>query len=261
MNRLAVLSLKGGVGKTTITLGLAEQARRCGLNTLVIDLDPQANATETLREKTCQLTINDALVDGRPGIAAEAVANSDWGSGLSLIGAEPALEHRNRDSDPTSAARLRTVTKGLGDEYDLVLMDCPPAMGGLTRGGLVAADGALIVTEPSFHALRGASQALAAVQTARDISNAGLGVAGIVVNRYRSVVREHQVRVAELREAYPNLVRDPLLPERSAIATATGAGVPVQSLPGPAARAITQRYEELLVDLGVLHRATEGAPA
>ena len=246
MPLLAVLSQKGGVGKTSVCLGMAESARRRGLRTLVIDLDPQANATDVLLREAPELTVNDVLADGRPGVAGEAILPSVWGEGLDVLPSEQALEHRNREGGPSTAKRLRTALGGLRDAYDLIIIDCPPSVGELTVNALTAADRAVTVTEPGFFALRGAEQALHAIAVVRDSGNLALRTGGIIINRFRASVREHIDRVDELREAYPTLVLRPPIPERSVIARAHGAGVPVQSLPGKQAKELSEAFDELL---------------
>ncbi len=250
---VAVLSQKGGVGKTTVCLGLAEAARRRGWRSLVIDLDPQANATESLLAKSPELTVNDVLADGRPGIAAQAIVASDWGEGLDVLASEQSLEHRNREGSATSSARLRTALGSLRTDYDVVLIDCPPSIGELTVNALSASDRAVIVTEPGFFALRGAEQALQAITVVRDSANLNLRSAGIIVNRFRRNVREQHRRVEELRQAYPTLVLRPVLPERSVVAVAHGAGVPIQQLKDRQARDMSAAFDELIRAVAGLH--------
>lgn len=258
---VAVLSQKGGVGKTTVCLGLAEAARQRGWRTLVIDLDPQANATDALLSEPPELTVNDVLADGRPGIAAQAVVASTWGEGLDVLPSEPSLEHRNREGTAASAARLRSAMGSLRTDYDVVLIDCPPSVGELTVNALTAADRAVIVTEAGFFALRGAEQALQAIVVVRDAANLNLRSAGIIVNRFRRNVREQHRRVEELRSAYPTLVLRPVLPERSAIAVAHGAGVPVQQLKNRQAKDISAAFDELIRAVAGLHGEPNPAPA
>ena len=255
---VAILSQKGGVGKTTVCLGLAEAARLRGWRTLVVDLDPQANATDVLLAGDPELTVNDVLVDGRPGIAADAVVASSWGPGLDVLPSEQALEHRNRDARPGSAGRLRTALGALREQYDVVLIDCPPSIGELTVTALTAADRAVTVTEPGFFALRGAEQALQATMVVRDATNLGLRSGGIIINRYRRNVREHHQRVQELGEAYPSLILRPVLPERSAIAVAHGAGIPVQRMSSRAAKEIAADFDELIPSIAGLHGLAPG---
>lgn len=244
MPMLAAISLKGGVGKTSICLGLAADAWSAGRRTLVIDLDPQANATAAMDPRPFEFTTNDVLADGREGIAADAMVASGWGEGIDLIAGERALEHRAHAEGPDSALRLRTTLTGALEDYDTVLIDCPPSLGELTRNALAATPAALIVTEPSYFALQGAEQALEAVDIARDATNLGLRTAGIVVNRVRRST-EHTYRLDELRQAYRSLVLEPPIPDRAAMATAQGAAVPLTSLKTPGAKALAALFAEL----------------
>jgi cellulose biosynthesis protein BcsQ len=241
---LAVISLKGGVGKTSISLGLAATAWAAGHRTLVIDLDPQANATAGLDPEPYEFTSNDVLADGRTGIAAEAIVASGWGPGIDVIPGERALEHRAHAEGPDSALRLRLTLAGALDRYHTVLLDCPPSLGELTRNALAAAPAALIVTEPSYFALQGAEQALEAVEIARAATNLGLRPAGIVVNRVRRS-SEHAYRLDELRRAYPQLVLSPAIPDRAAVAAAQGAAAPLTALRTSGARDLTRLFTEL----------------
>lgn len=249
MSMLAVLSLKGGVGKTTVVLGLANSAWRAGHRTLVIDLDPQANSTAALDAETFRFTSGDVLADGRAGVAADAIVHSRWGKDIDVIPSERALEHRNVVEGENSALRLRVALAGALDRYHTVLIDCPPSLGELTRNGLAAAGGALIVTEPSYFALQGAEQALEAIGVARQASNLGLRTLGIVVNKYRAKSPEHAFRLTELRAAYPQMVLDPVIPERSAIASAQGAAAPLSSLRSAGAMQAMSLFDTLLANL------------
>jgi chromosome partitioning protein len=241
---LAVISLKGGVGKTSICLGLAATAWKAGHRTLVIDLDPQANATAGLDPAPYEFTSNDILADGRSGIAAEAIVPSGWGEGIDVLPGERALEHRAHAEGPDSALRLRLTLSGALDRYHTVLIDCPPSLGELTRNALAAAPAALIVTEPSYFALQGAEQALESVEVARAATNLGLRPAGIVVNRVRRN-SEHAYRLDELRRAYPDLVLSPPIPDRAAMTAAQGAAVPITSLRTSGAQDLTRLFTEL----------------
>lgn len=242
----AVVAQKGGVGKTTTLLGIAGAAWERGLRTLVVDLDPQANATAALDPANTDYSTNDVLADARSGVAADAVVASGWGTGIDLIPAERALEHRAVPEGRDSMLRLRLALEGVIDNYDVVLIDSPPSLGELTRNALAAVRLALVVTEPSFFALPGAAAALEAIEIVRGSSNLALRAAGVLVNRSRPQTSEHAFRLLELEAAYPNLILPFVVPERIAVQQAQGACVPVQAWRSPGARDVADVYDDLL---------------
>lgn len=242
---VAALSLKGGVGKTSVVLGLAGAAAERRLRVLVVDLDPQANATASLDPVRTPYTTSDVLYDGREGVAADAIVRSGWGSNIDLVPSERALEHRAQASGSDSARRLQRALRGATDPYNLVLVDCPPSLGELTRNALYAANGALIVTEPSYFAVQAAEQALEAVSLVRDSGNSSLRPLGIVANRVRPTLPEHVYRMDEMRASFGDLVLGGL-PDRSAVQQAQGACVAVQRWQSPGAADIVKSFDLLL---------------
>lgn len=246
---LAVLSMKGGVGKTTLSLGLASAAWHAGRRVLVVDLDPQANATMGLGVLDPALTVNDVLADARPGIARDAVLPTAWGDRVQVLASERALEFRNVPEGPHSSLRLRSALAALPREYDLVVVDCPPSIGELTRNALATTDTPVIATEPAYFALHGAQQAMEAVDVARATTNPGLRPARIVLNKVRSTVAEHRGRVGELRGFYGNAVSAIEVPERNAIPQSEGAGMPIHAWDSPAGRELAGIFDRLLDEL------------
>jgi cellulose biosynthesis protein BcsQ len=242
----AVIAQKGGVGKTTTLLGIAGAAWERGLKVLVVDLDPQANATAALDPASTAYTTNDVLADARLGVAADAIVASGWGLGVDVLPSERALEHRAVPEGRDSALRLRLALEGVIDRYDLVLVDCPPSLGELTRNALAAVRLALVVTEPSFFALPGAAAALEAIEVVRGSSNLVLRPAGVLVNRARPQTSEHAFRLAELAAAYPALLLPVSVPERTAVQQAQGACVPVQAWRSQGAVEAADAYDAVL---------------
>ncbi|MEI6622824.1 MAG: ParA family protein [Actinomycetes bacterium] len=255
---IAALSLKGGVGKTSVVLGLAGTAAERGLRVLVVDLDPQANSTSSLDPLRTPYTTSDVLYDGREGVAADAIVSSGWGPNVKIIPSERALEHRARPVGPDSVFRLRRSLTGVADRFDIVLIDCPPSLGELTRNALHAADSALVVTEPSFFAVQGAEQALEAVSVVRENGNRGLQPAGIIANRVRPTLTEHIYRMDEMRAAFGDLVLGGL-PDRAAVQQAQGACVPVQRWSSNGAADICRAFDTLFrqVHVGRVFASTD----
>ena len=225
---IAALSLKGGVGKTSVVLGLAGSAAERGLRVLIVDLDPQANSTSSLDPVRTPYTTSDVLFDGREGVAGDAIVASGWDSLISLIPSERALEHRATPNGQDSSHRLRRALTGVTDKFDLVLIDCPPSL-----------------AEPSFFAVNGAEQALEAVSIVATHGNPGLRPIGIVANRVRPTLPEHNYRMDELRSAFGELVLGGL-PDRAAIQQAQGACVPVQRWTSNGAADINLALDKLL---------------
>lgn len=242
---VAVLSLKGGVGKTTVTLGLASAARNEQRRVLVVDLDPQANATAGLNIEEVGYTTSDVLYDGRPGVALDAVTATGWGPRVDAIPAERGLEHRAVPSGRDPVRRLQRALQGMGDRYDLILLDCPPSLGELTRNALFTATQAVVVTEPSYFAVHGAAQAVEAVKVAAQQGNASLSVVAIVPNRTRAALSEHRYRLEELQSVFGATVTA-AIPERTAIAQAQGAGVPIHDWKSAGARSAARAFDDLL---------------
>ncbi|SDQ43084.1 ParA family protein [Actinopolyspora saharensis] len=254
MHTVAVLSLKGGVGKTTVVLGLASAAMRKGARTLVVDLDPQCNATASLEPRPTTRGLSDVLADPTAETIVQAVAPSSWGEDVDvLVGSEDAEVHNGQES---GESRLNRLTEALSEltarspageaPYQLVLLDCPPSLGQLTRSALIAADRALLVTEPTIFAVSGVQRAFEAVQAERTTNNPRLQPLGVVVNRVRARSHEHQFRIEELRDIFGPLVMPVALPDRLAVQQAQGACVPLHQWGTPGAREVALALNLLL---------------
>ncbi len=246
MTSVAVLSMKGGVGKTTVALGLVSAAWERSLRTLVIDLDPQANASMPLEVMDAVFTTSDVIADGRPGIAREAIVPTGWGRGIDAIRSERSLEHRTADQSRESALRLRTALATVPQDYSLVVIDCPPSLGELTRNALHSADVAVIVTEPNYFAVHGAAEAIEAVDVVRAAGNPRLRTAAVIVNRYRPEDREHQLHLAELQRAYGELVFTTALPDCSAVPTSQRSASPIHAWTAPGSTDLAEAFDDLL---------------
>ena len=173
---IAVLSQKGGTGKTTAVRTLADIFRRAGLDTLAVDLDPQGNLSDYFDvDPDAEPTVADVLT-GRAQ-ASEAVHDDVIPANLQLAEAELALGGK-MGRELTLRRALRDVQRG----YDIVLVDCPPALGLLTVNALVAADHALISAEAQYFALQGVEQAIEVVDLARESLNPDLAWLGVVLN-------------------------------------------------------------------------------
>jgi chromosome partitioning protein len=189
---IAVLSQKGGTGKTTSVRTLTDVFRRIGLDVLAVDLDPQGNLSDYFDvDPEATPTIADVLTGRAP--ATQAVHDDVLPANLSLAEAELALAGKMGRE-----LTLKRALKPLRDSYDFILLDCPPTLGLLTVNALVAADHALLTTEAQYFALQGVEQALEVIELARDGLNPDLGWLGVVFNIA-------DMRTRHSREAYDSL--------------------------------------------------------
>jgi len=190
--KIAVLSQKGGTGKTTAVRHLTDVFRRAGLNVLAVDLDPQGNLSDYFDvEPDVEPTMGDVLT-GRASATA-AVHGDIVPANLTLAEAELALSGKMGRE-----LTLRKALKEVEGDYDLVLIDCPPSLGLLTVNALVAADYALLSAEAQYFALQGVEQALEVIELARDSLNPDLEWLGVVFNIA-------DMRTVHSREAYESL--------------------------------------------------------
>jgi chromosome partitioning protein len=189
---IAVLSLKGGTGKTTTVRTLADVFRRLGLDVLAIDLDPQGNLSDYF----------DVPPDATPTIA-DVLSGSEKAKAAShdgVIPATPILAEVERSLSGKMGRELvlRKALKDVRKEHDIVLIDCPPALGLLTINGLVAADHALISSEAQYFAMQGVEGALEVIEQAKEFYNPDLEWLGVVLNIA-------DMRTVHSREAYAQL--------------------------------------------------------
>src|SRR3954468_9170457 len=244
---VSVCSLKGGVGKTSITLGLASSALSRGVPTLVVDLDPQADATLALDVSgSTEVDVATLLGNPRRKTFDAAVTPSGWVSGDQVLdvipGSAESAAYDGRRSTERALSRLGQALKTTHD-YKLVIIDCPPSFGGLTRSGLVASNRAVVVTEPALFSVTAADRALRAIDELRRSSAPDLQPLGVIVNRYRDRSPEHRYRVTELADMFGPLVLTPTIPERSALQQAQGASMPIHRWPGPAAAELSSAFD------------------
>lgn len=236
---LAVANQKGGVGKTTVALGLASVAWSRYIPSLVIDLDPQANATTGLGVWDPPVSVDQALAGEGAGIIAGLTTISGWppdaGVPPRVVPATSTLAAREPQllTDPIGAQdRLRTALSGtaLPDSRDpLVIIDCPPSLGLLSINGLFAADRVLVVTEPAAWASDGVAQLVRTVARISARRRPGLSLAGVAVNRLGRT-RDARYWHEQLQAEHGDLVLPPIR-LRAAVAEAAARSLPIHKLP------------------------------
>ncbi|HSZ14537.1 MAG TPA: AAA family ATPase [Solirubrobacteraceae bacterium] len=212
---IAVLSQKGGTGKTTTVRTLTDVLRRSGLRTLAVDLDPQGNLSDYFDLPTdVEPTIADVLA-GRAG-ASEAIHQDIIPANLSLAEAELMLGGKMGRE-----LTLRRALAETADAYDVILIDCPPSLGLLTVNALVAADRALITAEAQYFALQGVEQAIEVVELARDSLNPQLTLLGVLLNLADMRTVHSREALVSLKERFGEQVFDSVI--RTSIAYAESA--------------------------------------
>ena len=252
MHVLSVSSLKGGVGKTTVALGLASAAFSQGLRTLVVDLDPQCDATTGLGAiGEFAETVADVIQNPRHSIVHRAIVSSTWNklhSGtIDVMVGSPKTQTLDTPSPTINEIwRLEVALAKLESSYDLVIIDTPPSVNGLTRTAWVASDRVIIVSEPSLFSVVAADRTMHALAELRRGLTNRLETLGILINRFRPQSTEGDFRVSELREKYGNRILPEVVEERTVLQQAQGAGRPIHGWPGESAIEIAGVFDRVL---------------
>jgi cellulose biosynthesis protein BcsQ len=248
---LSVSSLKGGVGKTTVTLGLASAAFARGVSTLVVDLDPQADVSTGMDVPVAAVNVADVLGSPKEKIVRAAITPSGWTRGRGgvvdvMVGSPAAINFDGPHPSVRDIWKLEEALAHVEAEYDLVLVDCAPSLNALTRTAWAASDRVSVVTEPGLFSVAAADRALRAIEEIRRGLSPRLQPLGIIVNRARMQSLEHQFRIKELRDMFGPLVLSPQLPERTSLQQAQGAAKPLHVWPGESAQELARMFDQLL---------------
>jgi chromosome partitioning protein len=259
---IAVANQKGGVGKSTTAVNLGAYLALAGARVLVVDLDPQGNASTGLGldHRQIEPSVYDVLMgdsDAASAIHKTAVRNLDvLPSTIDLAGAE--VELVNAFSRET---RLRQALGAVRYNYDLVFIDCPPSLGLLTVNALAAADELLIPIQCEYYALEGLGQLLRNVDLVRVNLNQALHIGGIVLTMYDGRTRLAEQVVQEVRKHFTDLVYQTVVPRSVRLSESPGYGVPI-ALYDPLSRGGIA-YRDLALELadrtGLLAPTREGA--
>ena len=225
---IAVTNQKGGVGKTTTAVNVAAGIAKLGYKVLLIDTDPQGNATSGVGvdKRSVKYSAYSIIVDDIK--AKDAILHTEFEnldvipSSIELAAAELELadmEHRE--------ARLKSTLATVKSEYDYILIDCPPSLGLITTNALCAADTILVPIQPEYYALEGLSQLIATVRLVKRRYNPYLEIEGVLLTMYDGRLNLTQQVVQEVKKFFPKKVFSSVIPRGVRLSEAPSFGMPI----------------------------------
>ncbi len=225
---LSIANQKGGVGKTTTAVSLSAALAQVPLRVLLIDLDPQGNATSGVgvRGEHCAATVYDVIVDDTPiedAVEPTSVRNLFLvPATIDLAGAEIELV-----SAFSREQKLRRALEGVREDFDLIIIDCPPSLGLLTVNALTAADGVLVPIQCEYYALEGLGALRRNAELIENNLNPGLEITGFVLTMHDGRTRLSQQVVEEVKEHFGERVFQTRIPRSVRLAEAPSYGQPI----------------------------------
>lgn len=226
---ISLSNQKGGVGKTTSAVNIAASLGILGHKTLLIDLDPQGNATSGvgISKRTLKASINDVLygsVTAKEAILTTAYTNLDViPANIALAGAEYNLY----SEDGNTECVIKNALAPIKDEYDYIIIDCPPSLSLLTVNALVASDGVVIPMQCEFFALEGLSQLAVTIGKVKQNFNPALNITGILVTMYNGRLLLSLQVINELRKHYKDKLFSTNISRGVRVSEAPSFGLPV----------------------------------
>ncbi len=225
---IAVVNQKGGVGKTTTAVNLAAALGSKGKKILLVDIDPQGNTTSGygIIKKTLTRTSYDLLI-GRCSAKETIIRTSFEGvsvipSGMNLAGAE--IELANLDK---RESRLKSALALVKEDFDFILLDCPPSLGLITLNGLCAADTLIVPIQCEFYALEGLSQLISTVRNVKRLYNPYIDIEGVLLTMYDGRLNLTQQVVDEIKKCFPKKVYSTFIPRNVRLSEAPSYGEPI----------------------------------